>query len=105
MEPHILDLSTSWKRVVSFTVQPLYLRGESSRYLLDRRLWWAPEPAWMTWRGEKSCPYWDSNSDSSAIQPIASHYTNCAIPDPKLGIVANENFVTVKRKLKITSDF
>jgi hypothetical protein len=34
------------------------------------------------WRGEKSFPYWDSNSDPSATQPIACCYTYCAIPVP-----------------------
>jgi hypothetical protein len=24
------------------------------------------------WRGEKSCPYQDSNSDPSAVQPVAN---------------------------------
>jgi hypothetical protein len=28
-------------------------------------------------RGEKSCPYWALNSDPLAVQPVASHYTNC----------------------------
>jgi hypothetical protein len=36
----------------------------------------------MTQRGEKSCPYQEWNSDPSVIQPIASHYTDCAIPAP-----------------------
>jgi hypothetical protein len=34
------------------------------------------------WRGEKSWPYRDSNSDPSAIQPVVSRYTDCAIPAP-----------------------
>jgi hypothetical protein len=34
----ILNLDTIWKRVVSFTPQPLYLRQKSPRYLSDRRL-------------------------------------------------------------------
>jgi hypothetical protein len=34
----------------------------------------------MSWRRENSCPYWDLNSDPSAVQPIASHYTDYAIP-------------------------
>jgi hypothetical protein len=34
----ILDLSTSWRWVVSFTPRPLYPRGNSPRYPLDRRL-------------------------------------------------------------------
>jgi hypothetical protein len=29
--------------------------------------------------GEHSWPYWDSNSNPSIIQPVASHYTNYAI--------------------------
>jgi hypothetical protein len=36
--PHFLDLDSSWRWVVSFTTQPLYPRGESPRYPLDRRL-------------------------------------------------------------------
>jgi hypothetical protein len=33
-----LDLGTRWRWVVSFTPLPLYPRGKSSRYPLDRRL-------------------------------------------------------------------
>jgi hypothetical protein len=33
-----LDLGTSWRWVVSFMPLPLYMRGKSSRYPLDRRL-------------------------------------------------------------------
>jgi hypothetical protein len=32
------------------------------------------------WRGEQSCPYRDVNSDPSAVQPVASRYTDCAVP-------------------------
>jgi hypothetical protein len=41
---------------------------------------WAPEPVWPTWRRENCCLYRDSNSDPFAVQPVASHYTDCAIP-------------------------
>jgi hypothetical protein len=42
-----LDLGTSWRRVVSFTPRPLYPRGKSARYPLDRRVvGWTPEPFW-----------------------------------------------------------
>jgi hypothetical protein len=34
----ILDLGTRWRWVVSFTRRPLYPRGKSPRYSLDRRL-------------------------------------------------------------------
>jgi hypothetical protein len=33
-------------------------------------------------RGE-SCPYWDSNTNPSALQPVASRYTDWAIPAPE----------------------
>jgi hypothetical protein len=38
IDPHFLDLGTSWRWVDSFTSRPLYPRGESPRYALDRRL-------------------------------------------------------------------
>jgi hypothetical protein len=38
MDPHFLDLNTSWRWVVSFTPRPLNPRGKSPRYPLDRRL-------------------------------------------------------------------
>jgi hypothetical protein len=36
--PHILDLGTRWRLVVTFTPRPLYLQGKSPWYSLDRRL-------------------------------------------------------------------
>jgi len=36
--PLILDLGSRWRWVVSFKTQPLYFRGKSLRYLLDRTL-------------------------------------------------------------------
>jgi hypothetical protein len=38
IDPHFLDLGTSWRWVVSFTPRPLYPRGKSLRYPLDWRL-------------------------------------------------------------------
>jgi hypothetical protein len=32
------------------------------------------------WKGEKSCPYRDLNSDPSGVRTVASRYTNCAVP-------------------------
>jgi hypothetical protein len=45
IDPHFLDLGTSWRWVVSFTPRVLYPRGRRSRYPLDRRvdgLWAGP---------------------------------------------------------------
>jgi hypothetical protein len=75
IEPHFLDLGTSWRWVVSFTPLP----GE-----------WAPGTHWIgnwggpqkwRWRhGENSWHYRDSNSDPSVVQPVASRYTCYVIP-------------------------
>jgi hypothetical protein len=44
---------------------------------------WTPEPVWTTWRRENSWLYRNSNSNSSVVQPIASRYTDWAIPAPR----------------------
>jgi hypothetical protein len=36
--PHVLDLGTKWRWLVSFTPRPLYLQGNSPHYSLDRML-------------------------------------------------------------------
>jgi hypothetical protein len=38
IDPRFLDLGTSWRLVVNFMPRPLYVRGKSPRYPLDRRL-------------------------------------------------------------------
>jgi hypothetical protein len=38
IEPHFLDLGSSWRWVVSFTPLPLHSRGKFPLYPLDRRL-------------------------------------------------------------------
>jgi hypothetical protein len=70
VDPHILDLISSWRWVVSFTLRPFYFRRKS----IDAVLIWGlvcPRSVWTTWRGERSCPYRDSNSDPSAVQHVA----------------------------------
>jgi hypothetical protein len=44
------------------------------------RIGWAPEPVWKLWRKENSWPYRNSKSDLSVFQPVASCYTDWAIP-------------------------
>jgi hypothetical protein len=50
-----------------------------------------PELVWVTWRGEKSYPYRDSNSDPSAVQLLGSGYTDCAISAHYTILVQLEN--------------
>jgi hypothetical protein len=73
-----LDLSASWRRVVSFTTRPLYSRGKSPWYPLAKRLGGPRNRSGR--REENSCHYRDSNSDLSVVHPVASRYTDCAIP-------------------------
>jgi hypothetical protein len=56
--------------VVSFTPLPL-----NPWYPLDRRLG-GPQ--------SRSGPYRDLNSGLSVVQPVASRYTDCAIPAPRV---------------------
>jgi hypothetical protein len=72
--PRFLDLSTSWRWVVSFTPQPLYSRGKSPRYKLDAMLI-GPQTGVDDMESDHSWSYKDLNSDLSVVQPVASHYT------------------------------
>jgi hypothetical protein len=69
---------------------------------------WGTEPIWMTWRGEKSCPYQGSTFNPSAIQPVASHYTNCAILAPRTPLRATQikmsNKSTLERSRTVSED-
>jgi hypothetical protein len=62
--------------------QAALLPGKEPPVPMGLEAGWTPEPVWTTWRGEKSCPYRDSNTDPSAVEPVASRYTDCAIPLP-----------------------
>jgi hypothetical protein len=73
IDPHCLDLGTSLRWVVNFTPLPLYPRGKSPRYPLDRRLG-GPQSQSGRLGEENSRPFRDSNSEPSVVQPVASRY-------------------------------
>jgi hypothetical protein len=77
IDPHFLDLGTSCRWVVSFTPLPHYPRERAPGTQ------WTPEPVWTIWRSENFLPYRDSNSRPPVVQPVASRYTDWAIPAPK----------------------
>jgi hypothetical protein len=58
----------------------LYSWGKSPWYPLDRRL--GGPHSWSGWHREVKIltPIGTWNSDSLVVQPVASRYTNCAIP-------------------------
>jgi hypothetical protein len=65
----------------------LYPQGKSPQYPLDRMLGGPKNQSGRC--GENSWPYWHSNSTTSIVQPIASHYTDYAIPAHKYNIKLN----------------
>jgi hypothetical protein len=50
-----------------------------------KKRWWCGEK-------KKSCPYWYSNFNPLAVQPVASHYTDCTIPAPSLWKYVRKSF-------------
>jgi hypothetical protein len=81
IDPQFLDVGTSWRSVVSFTPRPIYPRGKSPRYPLDRRL--GGPQSWSGRCEEKILDLTGTRPPTSAVtQPVASRYTEYAIPAP-----------------------
>jgi hypothetical protein len=78
IDTRFLDLCTSWRFVVSFTLQLLYPHCKSPWYPLDRRLCGLQSRPWTLSRKENSVCYQHSNSDPSVVLPVAICYTDCA---------------------------
>jgi hypothetical protein len=67
----------------AFTLLPLYPeeRAPGTHWLGG----WVDPRAGLDDVGENSLPYRDSNSEPSVFQPVASRYTDWAIPAPNIG--------------------
>jgi hypothetical protein len=75
IDPHFLDLDTSWRRVVGFTPRPLYSRGNGPRtHWIGGSV--GPRAGLDYMERENSSPYRYPNSDTSVVQPVASRYTD-----------------------------
>jgi hypothetical protein len=72
-----LVVGTRWGWVVSFTPLPLYSRGKSTRYPLDRSLGGPQSRSGRSGEGKKSSI---AENRSRTFQPVARHYTDWAIP-------------------------
>jgi hypothetical protein len=73
---NILDLGTRWRRVVSFTPRPLYPRGKSRQYLLDRRLGGSQSRSGRCGEEKNLAP---ARNKTPAIQPVPRRYTERAM--------------------------
>jgi hypothetical protein len=82
IDPHFLDLGTSW-RLVNFTSRPLYPRGKSPRYPLDRRFGGPQSRSGRFGEQKILDPTGTRILTPSVVQPVASRYTDYARPAPE----------------------
>jgi hypothetical protein len=66
--------------------------------------WVGPRTGLDNLKKRKFCPYQDLNSNSSAIQPVTTHYTNCTIPT-RWWYVVGTDIPTFESKIKLTTNF
>jgi hypothetical protein len=78
IDPHFLDLGTSWRWVVSFTALPLY-----PRYPFYRRLDGPQSRSGRYGEVKIFYPTGTRTPTPSIVQPVASRYTDWAIPAPR----------------------
>jgi hypothetical protein len=74
--PRILNLGTRWRCVVRFTTRPLYPRGKSPRYTLDRSLGGLQSRSGRGGEEKNSLNLPEIEPRSSS--PYSSHYTDWA---------------------------
>jgi hypothetical protein len=75
--PRILDLGTRWRCVISFTLRPLYTRGKSPCYPLDKRLGGPQSRAGRGGEEKNSQPL--PGLEPAIIQPVAQRYTTASL--------------------------
>jgi hypothetical protein len=74
IDPHFIEVGTSWRWVMSFTPLPLY-----PRFPLDRGGWVGPRADLGYLERDNYWLYRDSNSNPSVVQLVVSRYTDSAI--------------------------
>jgi hypothetical protein len=71
-----LDLGSTWKLVVSYTLLPLYPAQKERRVTITYEAGQASYPVWTQWKGEKCCTV---GNMTRAIQLIACRYAGSPI--------------------------
>jgi hypothetical protein len=77
--------------VVNITPRPLYPRGKSPRYPFDRRLGGPQNRSGRRGEDKNLVPTGTRTPAPSAVQPVASRYTDWAIPAPQLKVLGCDN--------------
>jgi hypothetical protein len=98
IDSHFLNLNTNYGVSGQLHAPNVLPRGKEPPVPIGKGAGWAPEPIWTMWRRENYGPYRGSNSGPSAVQPVASRYTDCPIP------VGNSTNTYMKAKLPLCSD-
>jgi hypothetical protein len=91
--PHFFDLGTSWRWVVNFTPQSPYPRGNNPR--THQIGGWVGRRAGVDEVEKILDPTGTRNPTPSVLQPVASPYTDCAIPAPANWWCSNYYFITI----------
>jgi hypothetical protein len=80
IDPHFLDLGTSWRWAVCFTPRPLYPRGKSPWYPLDTRLGGHIENTYPSNYSNVTVPlHINGNSFPRECDPLLSNGYTCYI--------------------------
>jgi hypothetical protein len=92
IDPHFLDLGTSWRRMVSFTPRPLNPRGKSPRYHWIRG-WVDPRAGLDDVEKRKFLTLPGIEIRPPGLAAVASRYTDWAIP----GIIEDVSITVVTK--------
>jgi hypothetical protein len=89
--PHILDICTRLRWVVSFTPRPLYSQGKGPWCPLDKRLGGPQSRSGRGGKKKNSQPRRESNPRTPIVQPVAQRCTDWAIMAYEFEMSASKN--------------
>jgi hypothetical protein len=92
----ILDLSNRWRRVVSFTLLPIYSQGPSLRYPLDRMLCMSQSRPRRYGEEQNHLLLPGIEAHSSAVHPVTQSLYRLSYPGSGIDIVTCQPFVGLR---------